>query len=338
MFKSATLRLTMWYLAIAMFISILFSIALYNVTTSELSRGLASESQNLFSEFPVFENDPSVNFHPSTYYDSSSHRILLRLIGFNVVVFFAAGISSYWLARRTLEPIEEAHEQQKHFTSDVSHELRTPLTAIKMESEVALMNTSASSSDLRNILQSNLEEVSKLEGLINNILRLTQLEADELQQDFQKLVNAELIDEAIKEVGKKATKGQILVKQPTKNLYVFGNRESLIQLLVIVLDNAIKYSPKAKPVNLEAFSTDDQVVWRVTDQGYGIDPDSLKHVFDRFYRADSSRNKTAVGGYGLGLSIGKMIADLHDADITITSEVGKGTTVSLSIPKPVKNK
>src|SRR5206468_328883 len=95
-----------------------------------------------------------------------------------------SGFASYGLARRTLRPIEESHEQQKRFTADVSHELRTPLTALKMSSEVALMDAAASKPALREALQSNLEEADKLELLINNLLRLTRLEATELQQTF----------------------------------------------------------------------------------------------------------------------------------------------------------
>src|SRR5579884_1537404 len=185
MFRSATFKLTMWYLAIAMAISLLFSVALYNVTTGELERGLSSESQNLVNNFPVFRGETRYGLAPQPYYENSSHRILLRLIVFNVIVLIFAGGASYWLAKRTLEPIEAAHKQQKRFTADVSHELRTPLTAIKMESEVALLNQKSAAKELRQTIKSNLEEVTKLEVLINNLLKLTRLEADELQQNFQ---------------------------------------------------------------------------------------------------------------------------------------------------------
>src|SRR5665213_2436774 len=185
MFRSATFKLTMWYLGLVVLISVGFSIVLYHVATAELARGLHFQTQQIFNKFPIFDDSPLLRSGPDL--SDGAHRILLRLIGFNIIVFVGAGFASYWLARRTLRPIEEAHEQQKRFTADVSHELRTPLTAIKMESEVALLNKQGSGAELRQVLQSNLEEVAKLETLINNLLRLTRLEASELQQNFTAL-------------------------------------------------------------------------------------------------------------------------------------------------------
>ena len=113
MFRSATFKLTMWYLTIVMVISLGFSLALYNVATHELNRGLNNETQRIYNRFPVFEGNPLLR--PGADYDSGAHRILLRLVGFNLIVLVGAGWASYWLARRTFEPIEEAHEQQKRF-------------------------------------------------------------------------------------------------------------------------------------------------------------------------------------------------------------------------------
>jgi signal transduction histidine kinase len=335
MFRSATLRLTLWYLAIAMGISLLFSVALYHVTTGELRSGLHQESQSLYNQFPVFQGDPNVNFHPNSYYDNASHVILLRLIGFNVMVLLAAGVSSYFLAKKTLDPIEAAHKQQKRFTSDVSHELRTPLTAIKMESEVALLNSKASSKELRYTLESNLEEVGKLETLINNLLRLARLEANELQQNFQKINTKDVVDEAISKVSKAATNQKMNIISSGKNTDFYGDQESLAQLITILLDNAIKYSPSGSTIKIEKSFSKDNVVLKVKDEGGGISHEALEHVFDRFYRADSSRNK-AKEGFGLGLSIAKMIADIHKGDVTLTSQNEKGTTVIVSIPKQQK--
>lgn len=333
MFKSATLRLTLWYLAIAMAISILFSVALYNVTTNELNRGLSSESRQIFNVYPVFQNDPGLNLGSRPLYERSAHRILLRLVGFNILVLVAAGFSSYWLARRTLQPIEAAHEQQKRFTSDVSHELRTPLTAIRMESEVALLNDRSSGKELRATIESNLEEVDKLESLINNLLRLARLEADELQQNFKEVESQTVMDNAVAKVEKSAKQHDVSISSSGNSARVYGDPENLSQALLILLDNAIKYSPKGGEVRVETYSENGNVSWKVTDNGPGIDPDSLQHIFDRFYRADSSRNKNQVGGFGLGLSIAKMIADLHSGTISISSRLRHGTVAALSVPQ-----
>ena len=113
---------------------------------------------------------------------------------------------------------------------------------------------------------------------------------------------------------------------------VSGDRDSLVQLLVILLDNAVKYSPPGKTIEVSSQRQGDQVVFSVKDQGAGIERSALDHVFDRFYRADSSRTKANTEGYGLGLSIAKMIADLHEGTITLTSRLDHGTTAVVALP------
>lgn len=333
MFRSATFKLTMWYLAIVMAISLVFSIVLYRVATSELDRGLHNETQRIYRQFPVFEGNPLLK--PGEDYDNGAHRILLRLIGFNFVVLVGAGVSSYWLARRTLEPIEAAHEQQKRFTADVSHELRTPLTALKMESEVALMNSRSGAKELRRTIESNLEEVAKLENLLGSLIRLSKLESDELRQNFTDVNLANIAKAALEQVRTAARgRGIKLESDMDQAPKVQGDAASLTQLLVILLDNAIKYSARGSTVKLSTGRSEGMANVVIEDQGKGIDPASLEHVFDRFYRADESRAKEAgaTDGHGLGLSIAKVIADLHDGSISLTSRVGHGTTATVRLP------
>lgn len=320
----------MWYLAIVMAISLVFSVVLYSVATNELNRGLQHETQRIYDQFPVFQGNPML--HPRVDYDAGAHRIMLRLIGFNIIVLVAAGGASYWLAKRTLEPIEEAHEQQKRFTADVSHELRTPLTALRMESEVALLNDKAGKNELRATLNSNLEEVSKLESLINSLLRLTRLEADELQQGFTQLKTDVLISDAIKQIKPLAESRKITIEEKGTSASVLGDHDSIVQLVIILLDNAVKYSSPGSSIKVTTKVDNDQVLLSVKDHGIGIERKALEHVFDRFYRADSSRQKTSQAGFGLGLSIARMIADVHTGTITLSSQVDKGTTATVSLP------
>jgi len=326
----------MWYLAIVMLISLAFSVTLYSVATGELNRGLQRQTQRIDSQFPVFQNDPMLA--QDSDYASGAHRILLRLVGFNIIVLIGAGFASYWLARRTLEPIEAAHEQQKRFTADVSHELRTPLTALRMESEVALLHTESSKAELRQTLTSNLEEVTKIEVLINNLLRLSRLESDELQQGFSPLDNQQLAKEAIAQTQKVAELRGVRVEQKLQAGSIMGDKNSIVQLLVILLDNAIKYSPAGKSVTLSSKQKGDSVFFTIQDEGMGIEPAALNHVFDRFYRADNSRAKNDSEGFGLGLSIAKMIADLHQGTITLQSWPGQGTTATVTLASAATTK
>jgi two-component system sensor histidine kinase CiaH len=332
MFRSATFKLTMWYLALVVAISLAFSLILYHVATTELVRGLHHQTQQIFNNFPVFLNSPMLRTGPTIV--NEDHRILFRLIGFNLIVIVLAGFASYWLARRTLQPIEDAHEQQKRFTADVSHELRTPLTAIKMESEVALLGSDTTAHEFRQTIASNLEEVAKLETLINNLLRLTRLEASELQQNFTALQAHDVATEAVHEISKLAQARNITIENKTKDESFSGDRDSLVQLLVILLDNAIKYSPKDSTVSITCNETKEQVIFAVKDHGIGIERQALERVFDRFYRADTSRTKAETSeGFGLGLSIAKMIVDVHHGTIVLTSKLDHGTTATISLPK-----
>lgn len=333
MFRSATFKLTLWYIAIVMAISLMFSFILYSSATNELDRGINGETYRISRQFPVFRDTRLLK--PGEDYANASHRLLMRLVGFNLVVLVGAGFASYWLARRTLEPIQAAHEQQKRFTADVSHELRTPLTALRMESEVALMNDKASARELRAALTSNLEEVTKLEALINNLLKLTRLEADELRQHFTRLNSRTITKTALEQAQTLADTRKITLNSQLADLPLQGDRESLVQLLVILLDNAIKYSPSGAVVTVTSKQDEGAAIIAIEDHGQGIAPDALEHVFDRFYRADKSRTKASADkseGYGLGLSIAKMIADLHGGTIHLSSQLGRGTTATLHLP------
>lgn len=330
MFRSATFKLTMWYLCIVMAISLIFSVVLYRVSTSEVRRGIHSETDRIYRQFPVFQGNPLLKPGPDSA--RASHRIFIRLVGFNVVVLIGAGLSSYWLARRTLRPIEEAHVQQKRFTADVSHELRTPLTALRMESEVALMNNKSDAAQLRHTITSNLEEVTKLEGLLNSLLRLARLETGELRQDFTTVDGRKVLEAALKQVQPLADDRAIKLESHAQDVELRGDIDGLEQLLVILLDNAIKYSHSDSTVRVSSEKAGDNAVFTVTDHGQGIDPAALEHVFDRFYRADSSRTKGPDQGHGLGLSIAKTVADLHGGTIDLSSRVGKGTTATVTLP------
>lgn len=333
LFRSATFKLTVSYVLIVMIISLSFSVALYHIATTELARGLSRESERIYTQFPIFHDSLMLETNPD--YETGARHILLQLALLNSAVFIATGLAGYKLARRTLQPIEIAHEQQKRFTADVSHELRTPLTALRTEAEVGLLNDAASTQELRAVITSNLEEAGKIETLINSLLRLTRLETDVLQQSFTTFAAAEVLHAAIDDVTPLAQKRSIALKAPKKiptSWCINGDKTSLTQLLVIILDNAVKYSPDQSTIEITTKLKGSHLNITVTDQGKGIAPGDLEHVFDRFYRADNSRTKQAEDGFGLGLSIAKMIADLHDADITIQSKLNAGTSVTLTLP------
>ena len=334
MFRSATFKLTMWYLAIVMVISLGFSFIVYHFATVELSTGLHHQTQRIFNEFPVFNGNPDLVRRQGNDVAAGERNILWRLAYFNLLVLVGAGVAGYFLARRTLEPIEAAHEQQKRFTADVSHELRTPLTSLKMSSEVALMDKNAGKQVLRETLESNLEDASKMELLINSLLRLTRLDTSQAEAAFEAVNLQEVVTQAQQQVKKLAAAKQITVSEhlSSRKLTVNGDFDALVQLAVIFLDNAIKYSPEGSNVEIACSKLKDAAQITVADHGQGIKPAALPHIFERFFREDAARSTTQAEGFGLGLSIAKLIADKHGGNITIASRPGKGTTVTTLLP------
>jgi signal transduction histidine kinase len=202
-----------------------------------------------------------------------------------------------------------------------------------MSTEVALLDKDLPKDELRAALQSNLEDIDKLTTLLNNLLRLSKLESEELRTAFTTFSASSIAKEALAQVARRAETKHITIRNEIKDDIVAGERESLIQLLIILIDNAVKYSHEHGTVLITSTHKDRTTTITVTDHGVGIEQDALTHVFDRFYRADTAR--TSNDGYGLGLSIAKQIADLHGATITLTSKLGKGTTARVLLPTEI---
>jgi signal transduction histidine kinase len=242
----------------------------------------------------------------------------------------SGGVLSYWFAKRTLKPIQQSHEAQRRFTADASHELRTPITAMRTEIEVALRDKKLTIDASKNLLKSNLEELSKLNSLIEALLRLARLGEEDLEWDVINI--QDFVVPAVDRVKTLANKKDIRLIVSEADGKVNGDKGALVELLVTILDNAIKYTPEGKSVKLNVISSDKQRVVEVTDEGPGIDPIEQSKIFERFYRSDNSSNKDKVDGYGLGLSIARQIAELHSASLTVQSEVGKGATFRLVLP------
>ncbi len=331
MFHSAAVKLTFWYLSIVMVLSIGCSIALYNVSSGDLqqnSRKQVGYFRGLFGP----ENAKEFSELRQNQLEEDLNHLRINLLLFNLLVLVGGGAVSYALARRTLGPIEQALESQTRFTSDASHELRTPLTAIQTENEVTLRNPSLTKTEAIEQLKSNLEEVERLKSLSEGLLALASTEKDDESSDSIKV--SEIVSDANRRVAKVAEikKIKIIPSQIDKKLVVKGNRQNLVDLLVILLDNAIKYSSDGQAIKIVAVQHNKKSLISVIDKGQGIDSGDLPRIFDRFYRADSSRSKINAEGYGLGLAIAKKIADRHNGSIDVKTAPGKGATFTVKIP------
>lgn len=332
MFESARLKLTAWYLLIIMLVSLFFSIAFYNIATRELHRVILIQKlrqayyDNLFPAPP-----PPPQASEDEQEEDSDTRLAITLVLIDVGILVLAGGAAYFLAGRTLRPIKVMVDEQNRFVTDASHELRTPLTALRAEMEASLLEDKITSQDARQLIQSNLEDIVQLQALSDNLLQLAQRKETTAFQ-LHNLSLSKVAEEAIKKVNASAKKKHIVIDPHVDSVTVRGEQQSLVQLLVILLDNAVKYSHDHTLLTLSISKTEHSARIVVQDQGVGIADKDLLHIFDRFYRADKSRTRSETSGYGLGLSIAKMIVEMHRGTIQAKSELGKGTVFTIHIP------
>lgn len=327
LFESATLRLTAWYMTLLMLISVLFSFVLYEVATNEFNHALR----------PVPTNSYTIQTEPEVFdsqirtqrVNESAQRLIGSLVVFNLAVLVGGTVLSYLLARRTLQPIQEAHDLQARFASDAAHELRTPLTVMQTEIEVSLRDKKATAEEQRETLASSLEEVARLRTLTERLLLLASQQ--ELPRDTIDIETA--VMEAVTHVVPLAQAKRIEIDNQVGAATAEGHLESVVEVLGILLDNAIKYSPAKSQITLQSKQTQHTVEVSVADEGPGIAPEEQEKIFERFYRADSSRSKENVEGHGLGLSLAKRLTDEMHGTLTVHSDGKKGTIFVLSLPR-----
>lgn len=333
MFTQTRLKLAAWYLLIIMLVSVSFSLAMYKVLTSELSRVERVQRLRQEGQLPEFrQRFPRVFILDPQLVEETKDRLKTILLLVNLGILGASSLAGYFLAGRTLRPIKEMVDEQNRFITDASHELRTPLTSLKTSIEVYLRGKQHTVRESDKLLSSNLEEVNDLQSLSDNLIKLTQYQKINGNIVFENTSFAEIIEEALKKVSNLAKHKNITIKNQIKDYTIEADKQSLIETFVIFLDNAIKYSDKNTKVTLTSKITSNSILVNIKDEGVGIAEQDLPHLFDRFYRADKSRTKTDVQGYGLGLSIAKQIVDKHNGSISVENESDKGATFTIQLP------
>lgn len=341
MFGKARLKLTAWYLLIIMLISIGFSAVIYKVLTVELDRfshlqrlrierRLSGEGLTPFES--RFRNTPPRVLADPELVEETKRRLIFFLAIVNGGILVVSGGLAYFLAGKTLKPIKDMVDEQNQFISDASHELKTPLTSLKSAMEVHLRDKHLNLADAKNLIKENIEEVNKLQSLSEGLLRLASYQKPNNQVRFETVSLASIIGRSIQRVKSQTIKKKIALKDKSQNFEFEADQYALSDLLVILLDNAVKYSQKGKSVTITSKKTDGSILITVSDQGTGIREKDLPHIFDRFWRADLARSKDETSGFGLGLSIAKKIVESHHGEITVESKLGKGSNFTVRLP------
>jgi heavy metal sensor kinase len=227
--------------------------------------------------------------------------------------------------------LERAFSRQRQFTADASHELRTPLAVIQAESTLALQRERAES-DYRKSLKLISREVAHMSTLVDKLLFLARSDIGKEQLNLEAVNLKELIADLALEIDPLCQeKGLHFKLSPLENLVVNGDKVELKQLLLNLLDNAVRYTPKGGTVSVVLVRKGETLLVAIKDSGIGIPEEHIPHIFERFYRVDKARSRTE-GGAGLGLSICQHIAKVHGGRIEVESQVGEGSTFSVFLP------
>ena len=237
-----------------------------------------------------------------------------------------------------MDMIEQQHEEilrsanmRVEFTANVSHELKTPLTSISGYAEL-IENGMAADDDVRRFAKEIHRNSKRLLTLINDTIRLSELDMTEKTIEFEDIDLYELAENCVSMLQINAEKHQVFLSLFGSSCHVCANKGMMEELLYNLCDNAIRYNKADGSVKVILKNEEDCVKLQVKDTGIGIPQKSTDRVFERFYRVDKSRSKQ-TGGTGLGLAIVKHIVAKHNAKITLSSELGKGTTITVIFPK-----
>jgi two-component system, OmpR family, manganese sensing sensor histidine kinase len=273
--------------------------------------------------------------HPWFEVSKPSRQLIIDLALGSTVMLIAVAAIGWLLSGLAMAPIRDSYQQLKQFTADASHELRNPIAVIQTNVQVALADPD------EQFQRSQLEVVERLTRrlgrLVDDLLFLARQESGLVPMKRDRINLSTLLQEVIEEQQAIAQeKGLTLSYQATDSaMFIHGEADQLTRLFTNLIANAINYTPQGE-VALTIQEIAGQITLTVQDTGIGIPAKDLNHIFDRFYRVDPARSRSA-GGSGLGLAIAKVITDNHQGQLTLTSDLGQGTTATVTLPTKLSN-
>ncbi|HFK1727961.1 HAMP domain-containing histidine kinase [Bacillus sp. WL1] len=256
---------------------------------------------------------------------------LILVIGCSIGSLCAIGIG-FFLAGRALVPIQNSWEKQQQFVSDASHELRTPLAVIQSKTDILFQSPSATIEEKAMDISTISKECRRLSKLVANLLLLARSDSNQIEMDKKIFEMDKLLEEIVepyKEIASYREKEMILKVE--HDISFMGDRERIHQMMVILLDNAMKYTNEGGHIQIDCTQTNSSIRIRVKDDGIGVKGEDIPKLFDRFYQGDKARSTSE--GAGLGLSIANWIVEKHYGKISVESRWGEGTCFEVILPK-----
>lgn len=262
-------------------------------------------------------------------------KMLLILISLGsiggLILSFLVGL---FLANKALIPIQQSWEKQSQFVADASHELRTPLSVIQTHLELLFRHPTKTIEEESDSIYKSLKEVKRINKLVEELLMLARTDSNE-QLIYPKYFPVGILLHDIYEQFKPIAemKEISLIENIDRGIHFFGDQERLHQLFVILLDNALKFTPSEGRISISCKKELNFIKIIIVDTGIGISEDDLPHIFDRFYRSEKNRSRTSsTGGTGLGLSIARWIVEAHHGHIFVESKLKTGTKFLIKFP------
>lgn len=300
---------------------------LYDFTIGEYSFRTISFSATLQGKFVIVQLITNTN--PER--DILTNLLRILIIG-GIVISIVSVAAALYLADKSMKPIIDSWNKQKEFVENASHELRTPLTIIQSKLELMLLEPKASIMDKYELLAPALSETRRISKMVSDLLTLARSDSNttELEKsyiDITKLIKN--VSEPYKEIAE--AEGKSLNLKLQQDISIFADEKRLNQLIIILLDNSLKYTEEGCSINIKACIKNNDFLLEVSDNGIGIKEENRKRIFERFFREDKARSRK-TGGSGLGLSIAKWIVEKHEGVIEASPVTPKGTLIKVIIP------
>ncbi len=259
----------------------------------------------------------------------------LAVLG-GVALVFAAGIG-YVLSGGAMKPVREAYEKQRQFAADASHELRTPLAVVLASADLLRSDPSITSPFLKQVIEDVRDEVKKMTKLVSDLLTVARTDGKANQMRLVRMDLVSAVQQTVRIMRPFAEKKDIVIDEELpKRVEIHADEQKIRQLILILVDNAVKYTPEHGRISVCVQEDRGSVKLSVSDTGIGIAPEHQERIFERFYRVDKARSRR-MGGNGLGLAIAREIVEAHGGSIAVESEPGKGTTFHIRLKAHAKN-
>lgn len=316
-FFKVRVKLTLLYTLTASVIIAGYSFALYEILLSDFADSIRDRLYGL-------------NPHIAELIMTRTSSILKgRILIIDISILSVIIVFSFFLTKRTLKPIRDNMHKQRRFVADASHEMRTPIAVVISGLEVALRNKNLDVENARTTLVETLDEMKEFSKLSTHLLDISRYDAG-IQVEMAHLDVTDIIETVVQKIKLLADDKKIVLTSTIQHHgVILGNQIELHRVFFNLLHNAIKYTASEGKIVVSGVKRNKKYVLSITDTGIGMEEDVVSKIFDPFFQGDKSRSK---GGAGLGLTLAKRIVENHKGSIGIHSQLGEGTTVTVSFP------